>query len=338
MKDIRISDIANLAGVSLATVSRVINTPEKVADSTRERILKIMADNNYVYNAIAGGLANKNTNTIGLIIPTITNPIFALSTDGVQTVAAKRKFSVLLGSTEYTSSREYDLIRLFSEKQVDGIIITGNPLHLESVTYMRKRRIPFIMIWEKTSEMNVSYVTFDNVLAARRVVDYFRLMGHRRISFISGDFESSGRAKRRWLGYKRSLQDGNIPYDDSLVIHTEFSVSGGREAAHNLFNLDNPPTAIFCVTDILAYGAMAAAQDIGLKVGRDISIIGFDDLEMSSAWNPPLTSMRIPALQMGEIAANALIDFVTGKNRTVIQKVLNTELSIRKSVSSVSSM
>lgn len=330
--DITIVEIARLAGVSVATVSRVINNPEKVAEETRVNVLKIMEENNYVYNALAGGLANKNTRTLGLIIPTITNPVFALSTNGIQTEAAREKYSVLLGSTEYSATQEYDLIRLFLEKQVDGIVLTGSPLHSLSVDYMRKRNVPFVMTWEKTRDRDMSFVTFDNASAARQVVDYFISMGHRRIGFISGDFESSGRAKRRWKGYRESLKKAKITYDNRIVVQTEFTVAAGRVAAQKLLHLDNPPTAIFCVTDLLAYGAMAAAQDIGKKVGTEISIIGFDDLEMSAAMNPPLTSLRIPAVKMGEMAAKILIDTISGENTGAFKQILETELVIRQSV------
>jgi DNA-binding LacI/PurR family transcriptional regulator len=156
---VTIVDIANMAGVSQATVSRVLNNPDIVKESTRNRILQLMEENDYVYNALAGAIGNKNTHTLGLIIPTIANPIFALSTDSLGAVAAREKYSILLGSTEYSAAREFDLIRLFLQKQVDGVILTGSPMNEQSIAYLRKKNVPFVVIWEKTEDKGVSYVT-----------------------------------------------------------------------------------------------------------------------------------------------------------------------------------
>lgn len=161
-----------MAGVSQATVSRVLNNPDKVKEATREKVLRIMEENNYVYNALIGGMGKKNTQTLGLIIPTITNPIFALSTEGLRAATIGKKYSLLLGSTEYPAEQEFDLIRLFFEKQVDGIVLTGTPLHEQAIEYIRKRAVPFIIIWEKTTDQDVSYVPFDNARAAKQGVDY----------------------------------------------------------------------------------------------------------------------------------------------------------------------
>lgn len=334
--DITIVDIARMAGVSLATVSRVINTPEKVSPKTRDKVLKIMDEHHYIYNALAGGLVHKNTRTLAILIPTITNPVFALATNGFQKASSLKGYSVLLGSTEYSSAIEYNLIRLFLQKQVDGIAFVGKPLHEQSIDYLQARKVPFVVTWEKIANDTVSFVTFDNTLATRNAVDYLIGLGHRRIGFISGRFAISGRVRKRWLGYEESLAQNGLPYDEQLVAETDFTVEGGRSAAAKLLQLALPPTAICCATDLLAYGAMAAVNDNAKKVGKDISIIGFDDLEMSAVMNPPLTSIRIPAAQMGERAANMLIDTITGKTSGAVRQFLDSELITRKSVSALS--
>lgn len=136
----------------------------------------------------------------------------------------------------------------------------------------------------------------------------------------------------RWMGYRKELEKANIYYDEQLVIQTEFTVTAGRKAVHTLLQLSEPPTAILCGTDILAYGAMVGAKDKLKKIGTDLSIIGFDDLEMSVAMDPPLTSIRIPAIQMGKIAAKLLIDTIEGRNTEVVHNILETELIVRQSV------
>lgn len=331
--DATIVDIARMAGVSLATVSRVLNDPGKVREVTRNRVLRVMEENDYVYNALAGGIGKKNTRTLGLIIPTIANPIFALSTNSLEAAAALKRYSILLGNTEYSAAQEFDLIRLFLEKQVDGIVLSGSPMHEQSIGYLRKKNVPFVVTWEKTEDRDVSFVTFDNATAARKAMKYLISMGHRRIAFISGKFVASGRAKRRWEGYRKELEQANISYDEQLVVQTEFTVAAGREAVHTLLQLSEPPTAILCGTDILAYGAMVGTKDKLKKIGNEVSIVGFDDLEMSVAMDPPLTSIRVPAIQMGKMAANILIDKLEGRNTEVVQKILETELVVRQSVS-----
>ena len=330
--DVTIVDIARIAGVSQATVSRVLNCPHMVKESTRDRVLQVMEENDYVYNALASGIGKKNTRTLGLIIPTIANPVFALSTNGLEAAAALKKYSILLGSTEYSAAQEFNLIRFFMEKQVDGIVLTGSPMHEQSIGYLRKKNVPFVITWEKTEDKDVSYVTFDNAMAARKAIAYLISMGHRRIAFISGSFFASGRARRRWEGYRKELEGANLCYDEQLVIQTEFTVNAGREAVHKLLQLSEPPTAILCGNDILAYGAMVGAKDKLKKVGTELSIIGFDDLEMSVAMDPPLTSVRIPAIQMGKMAANILIDTIEGRNTKVVQNLLETDLIVRQSV------
>jgi len=329
---ITITDIALIAGVSVATVSRVINHPDRVKGNTRRRVQKAMEENNYVYNALAGSLGKSTTRTLGLIIPTITNPIFAVSTQGVQSAAARRGYSLLLGSTEYKPETEYNLVQLYLEKQVDGIVFSGRPLDERSLAYMKSRRIPYLFTWEAVDDIDAPHITFDNKKAARQVVEYFVSMGHRRIGMVAGRFKDTGRAYRRWIGYKDALEQWNIPYDEKLVIQKPYSVASGREATGRLLKMEEPPTAIFCANDILAYGAIAAARDLGRRVGVDLGIIGFDDLEMSAVMDPPLTTVRIPGHEMGTMAADALIDMVEGKKSETVQYVLETDLILRESV------
>lgn len=333
---ITITEIARLSGVSLATVSRVINQPERVKEKTRRRVQQVMEESNYVYNALAGGLSKKATRTLGLIIPTITNPIFAVSTRGVQNAAANRGYSLLLGSTEYGTETEYNLVRLYLEKRVDGIILSGSPLSQRSLSYMKSRGIPYLITWEAFDDDETPYISFNNAKAAKQAVDYFVSMGHRRIAMITGLFEETSRALRRWLGYKESLANCGIPYDESLVMQKDYSVVSGREAAIRLLKMKEPPTAIFCGNDILAYGAMAGAKDSGRQVGVDLGIIGFDDLEMSAVMDPPLTTIRIPGHEMGSMGANALIDIVEGKKPETVQYILETDLILRGSVPQLS--
>ncbi len=328
---ITITELSQILGVSRTTISRVLNKPELVKKETREKILKGLHEHNYVYNALAGGLTKKRTSTIGVMLPTITNPVFALSTKGAQEMAAERGYSILLGSHDYSGDTEMALVRLFQEKRVDGIIFNGYPIKQETVDYLARFQISYLVTWEKPEDRNIPFVAFDNVRSGFNVTNYLLGLGHRRIGMITAYFKSSTRSYKRYLGFRKALEQMNVPYNDNLVIQKDYTVMEGREAAARLFVLPHPPTALVCGNDLLAMGAMAAAKEAGLIVGKDISITGFDDLEMSSTLDPPLTTVRIPAFEMGRKAAEILVDTIEKRTSAAQHYLLDTDLIIRGS-------
>lgn len=328
---ITISEIAKLVGVSTATVSRVLNDSKLVKPETRVKVLQALEEHDYVYNAVAGGLTKKKTSTIGLIIPTITNPVFSISTKGIHEVAKDRGYSMLLGSTDYSYDTEFELITLFHEKRVDGIIFTGAPGNQKSVEFMKRLRIPYLITLEVVRDDDVSFVAFDNIKSGGMVTDYLISLGHRRIGIITGRFSETSRARNRWVGYRQSLINHGIPYDESLVLQEEYTIFAGRRAMKKLLTLPDPPSAVFCGNDILAHGAIASAKEAGQQVGKDISITGFDDIDICEITEPSLTSIRIPGYEMGVRGAHALIDLVEGKLKGPCHYVLETELIKRGS-------
>ncbi|MBN2567985.1 MAG: LacI family DNA-binding transcriptional regulator [Deltaproteobacteria bacterium] len=328
---ITISEIARLTGVSTATVSRVLNDSTLVKPKTKHKVLRALKEHDYVYNAVAGGLTKRRTSTIGLIIPTITNPVFSLSTKGIHEAARERGYSMLLGSTDYSYDKEFELIKLFHEKRVDGIIFTGAPGNSKSLEFMKRLRIPYLITFELVQDDNVSFVSFDNIKSGKMTTDYLISLGHRRIAMISGLFNETSRAYNRWLGYRQSLVNHGITYDESLVMQREYTTAAGKQAMEKLLRNTPPPTAVFCGNDIIASGAIAAVKEAGYQVGKDISIAGFDDLEMCEAIEPALTSIRIPGYEMGSQGAQALIDIIEGKLEAPCHCVLDSELIKRKS-------
>jgi LacI family transcriptional regulator len=328
---ITITELSQLLGVSRTTISRVLNKPELVKKATREKILKGLHEHNYVYNALAGGLTKKRTSIIGVMLPTITNPVFALSTKGIQEVAGERGYSILLGSHDYSGDTEADLVRLFQEQRVDGIIFNGYPIKQATVDYLSRFQVSYLVTWEKPEDPGIPFVAFDNVKSGYNVTRYLLGIGHRRIAMITAYFRSSTRSYKRCLGFKAALEERRVPFDENLVIEKDYTVMEGREAAARLVALPNPPTAIVCGNDLLAMGAMAAAKEAGFEVGKDVSITGFDDLEMSSTLDPPLTTVRIPAFQMGKKAAEILIDTIEKRTTAAQHYLLDTDLIIRGS-------
>ena len=224
-----IRDVARLAEVSTATVSRVINSPEKVSSDTRERVYRAMDVCRYKYNALARGFATKRSHTFGLIIPTITNPIFAESTRGVQDVANEHGYQVILGNSDYQYHKEAKLVDVLRERQVEGLIITTTDLKGEILRDLLEDRFPFVLLYSTVRKGPISAVGVDNFFGGYRATEHLIENNHRRIGMLAGGFNFSDRSFHRWHGYKKCLKDHNIHYDSELVIQSKYSLIGGKE-------------------------------------------------------------------------------------------------------------
>jgi len=317
--------------VSSATVSRVINNPHLVQDSTRERVLKAMEDCGYMTNALARGLTSRRTSTAGVIIPTITNPIFAVFTGGAQEVFQRHGYTLFMGATDYRQDQEARLIRSFMEQQVDGLIITGYERDPGLYEEFFRRNFPFVTTWTIAKGDCVPFIGFDNHRAAYRMTDYLMDLGHHRIGMICGEPDRSDRVKKRLEGYRQCLEDRGIPFAQELVIQRPYTFVDGKEAVWRMMALIPPPTAFFCANDILAIGAVHGIQEHGLVVPADISVAGFDDLGFASHLSPPLTTVRVPAREMGRRAAEALLEAIREGTSVAARYVLDTDIIIRKS-------
>ena len=323
-------EIANLGNVSISTVSRALYNPSLVKKETRDRILQIAKDNNYVLNEMARGLVTHKSNSIGLLIPTITHSIFAMSTRGIQDYAESRGYQIIYGNTNYESEKEFDLVQNFQKRRIEGIVLTGLPKMEKTIAVLREAAIPFVVTWETVEDSNINMVSFDNFTSSYEATELLINLGHQRIAMIPGVFSVSERAFRRWKGYKKCLEDHGIQYDANLVIEKMYSFYNGKEAMTSL--LKQQPTAVFCGTDVTAVGALHAIHNAGLRVPDDISVIGYDDSEYAAFTYPPLTTVRIPSYEMGELAAKVLLELITGNSDRVQRYVLDTELVMRQSV------
>lgn len=330
-----IRDVARRAKVSVATVSRVLNSPSRVRLKTREKVLKAMEQCHYVYNALAGSLSARKTTMLGVLIPTITNPIFAMVTKGIQDYAALDGYSILLGNTDYHEENEIQLINLFQEKRIDGVIFNGPWRSAPLILRMKNANLPFVITWQKVKDKHVSFVAFDNFWSAYRIVEYLIGLGHRRIGMIAGKFSVSERALMRWQAYRKCLGDKGFPYDPNLVLERGYSFPEGSEAMGRLLSLPSPPSAVFCGNDVLAIGAMVEAKKRGLRIPGDLSVVGFDDMEISAFYDPPLTTVAVPAYEMGRMAAKILIENIRGESRAPQQHVLEANLIVRGSTGKI---
>lgn len=326
-----IRDVARKARVSVATVSRVLNSPSRVRQDTREKVRRAMKQCHYVYNALAGSLSARKTAMLGVVVPTITNPIFAMVTKGIQDYAARNGYSTLVGNTDYKEENERRLINLFQEKRIDGVIFNGPWRSAPLILGMKNARLPFVITWQKVKDKDVDFVAFDNFRSAYASIEHLVGLGHRRIGMIAGRFDVSERALMRWKAYRKCLAENGLPYDRRLVLEKEYSFTEGRQGMGQLLGLSSPPTGVFCGNDVLAVGAIVEAKERGLKIPRDLSVVGFDDMEISAYYDPPLTTVAVPGYEMGRTAAKVLIENIRGESRLPQQYVLEAKLIVRGS-------
>jgi LacI family transcriptional regulator len=327
--------IAREAGVSIATVSRALRRPDAVSAETRERILALVARHRYVPDALAASFSSRRTGLVGLIVPTISNSIYAAFTEAVQNrlQAAGRK--LLIANTNYSASLESEIVHKLVESRVEGVIFTGCRRDVVLYELLQHYRIPFVVTWSTSEDPSVPAISFDNFAAAKAATKVLIDLGHRRIGLICGESAVNDRAQQRIAGFRAGLEEAAVAFDSGLVAERPFEVSEGAAAAETIMGSERPPTALFCANDIQALGALFACQRMGLAVPRQVSIIGFDDLPMTRVANPPLATVRVPAQEMGEAAAGALVRAVD-LGEPVQSRALDATVVVRDSIAAPS--
>ena len=332
MGEISMREVAAVAGVSVATVSRTFQMPDQVLPATRDKVLKAAESLGYVYNAAVGDFTGKRSTVLGILVPKIGTSLFGSTLAAIQEAATRKGFSVILGCTDYNHELERRLLKQFQERRLGAVILTGFTHKNEGMVHeMIDFGLPCMVIWEKLESSQISYVGFDNRKAAFTATSHLLDMGHRRIGMIAGPFSLVGRVNKRLIGYRDALEKWGVPYDPDLVIERFPNLIEGRASADSLLSMDNPPTGIFAASDILAIGAMQAISERGLNVPRDISVVGFDDIEFAAFMNPPLSSVRVDAVQIGRLAVEIAIEMATDSARIVRQYCLDTDLILRGS-------
>ncbi|RJR50875.1 MAG: LacI family transcriptional regulator [Desulfobacteraceae bacterium] len=326
-----IRDVARVADVSTATVSRVINSPEAVRAETRDRVQRAMDVCRYKYNALARGFVTKQSHILGLIIPTITNPIFAESTRGVQDFANEMGYQVILANSDYESEKEERLVEVLREKQVEGLMITTTNLEGGILKSLIEDGFPFVLLYSTVRRGPMSAVGVDNFSGGYTAAEHLIRLGHRRIAMLAGGFSFSDKSYHRWHGYRRCLKDHRIPYDPALTLQTQYTLSSGKDAIKTLLSVSDPPTAVFCSNDFIALGAMQGARELGVRIPHELSVVGFDDMEISSFISPGLTTIRQPAYDMGKLGTELLFRLISKEVKRPVHRMLETTLVVRGS-------
>jgi LacI family transcriptional regulator len=308
-----IKDVARQAGVSIATVSRAINRPETVGKTVVARVREAIAMLDYVPDRAARSLVSRRFDAIGAIVPTIDNAIFAKGFQSLQSRLNESGYGLLLTSTEYDDKRELLALQSLIEHGVDGIVLVGTAHSPAAMRLLAQRKVPYVNTWTYDRTLAAPCIGFDNRAAMERLAHYLADLGHVRIAMIAGVTRHNDRAAERVAGVRDALRTRGVMVPDDWLIERPYTIADGRQAAAKLLGSAPRPTALICGNDILAFGALFECQDRGLRVPADISVAGFDDVDLASQVSPALTTMRVPALEMGRAAADYLVQRHAGR-------------------------
>jgi len=326
-----LADVARAAGVSTATVSRCLNFPDRVLGETRMRVMAAVARLGYAPNFSARALAAKRTNTMGAVIPTMDNAIFARGLQAFQEELGRHGQTLLVASSGYDETLEEEQIRALVARGADALLLIGHHRHPRVDAFLKARNVPVLVAWAYRAGSVHSCIGFDNAHAmaglARRVLSF----GHRRIGMISADTGSNDRARDRVTGARQALAEAGLPDDALVLIETEYGIETGAAALRTLMALPDRPTVVLCGNDVLGIGAVQAAKQMGLRVPEDVSITGFDDIELATLSDPALTTVHVPHREMGRSAAAMLVRMVADKTNPDSVE-LSTDLRIRRSL------
>jgi len=330
---VTMSDVARQAGVSLMTVSRVINNKGDVSSETRQRILEIIASLGYRPSAIARSLATKETCTIGLVVPDVTNPFFADITRGVEHLAYSEGYHVFLCNTEEDPLRELTVIQSLEEKCVDGLILCSSRLEEERLVDVLANLPAVVLInrrLHQTGEDIFDSVILDDERGGWLATHHLIQSGHQRIGFLAGPLASYSGAGRR-KGYLAAMEEAGISHATGWMSNCQPSVEGGYKATRSLLAIYPQLTALFCFNDLVAMGALQACDELKRRVPQDLAIVGHDDIPLAALVSPALTTCRVPRFELGTMAVNALLERFQDCPGGCQQSILQPELVIRES-------
>ena len=314
-KRVNQADIARAAGVSTATVSRALNGTGIVTDEARRRIDAAVQELGYMPHGAARALASRRSHTVGAVIPTLASAIFAAGIDAFEQRLNEAGLTLLLALSNYDVEAETLKVRRLLERGVDAIALVGNA-HGPQVHQMISRAgVPYVHTWAWNPRSEHPHVGFSNFEASRKVAHYLAKLGHTRFAMIAGITADNDRAAERVAGTRQGLAECGLSLDGGRIVETPYTHSAAREAFRALMATDGPvPTALVCGNDVLATGALLEAKAHGLAVPEEISLVGFDDLPLAAHLDPPLTTISVPAADMGCGAAEALIEALSGRN------------------------
>lgn len=339
MLKVTIKDVAKRAGVSIATVSRVLNGKDRFSKATKEKVLRAVEGLNYFPDHTAKAMINKSTRSIGLIVPQLSNEYWAILSENIQDELWQRGYTVIICSTNHQLEKETAYLRMMVERRVDGIIIGSSAVTLRNsndyshIEDIKKYSIPLVSL--DTQIPGIKCVVGDHLQGSFDATEHLIRLGHRNIAYIGGPAVSI----ERELGFRKAMMLSGLEVNDSLVVldYAQSSDFGGT-AVEKLCQSGVPFDAVFCGNDLIALGAMKALENRGLQVPQDTAVIGYDDITLASLVKPGLTTVRQPLRRMGQELIHLLLDeehILDGARTSPKKVVLPTELVVRESCGAV---
>ena len=327
---VRLSDVAAQAGCSTATVSRVLNRPEGVNRELRLRVDAAVRELGYLRNGAAGALRSRRTRTIGAVIPTLDHAIYARLLAALQGFTSEHGYSLLVTTSGFEIEQELRQARLLVERGAEGLVLVGHSHSPDLYAALERHGIPSVNTYSYLPNSRHASIGFDNRAASRQMADYLLDLGHRDFALIVGYRKDNDRVKDRVDGALEAIAGRGISTGHTLIVEEPYSIEGGREGLRRIVAASRRPTALICGSDVLAFGAIIECDSKGIAVPRELSIAGFDDLEFAAHLRPPLTTIRVPAAEMGRRAGEFLLAKIAGQPHAP-HYPLETSLILRQS-------
>lgn len=326
-----IYDVAREAGVSMATVSRVVNGNPNVKPTTRKKVLEAIERLGYRPNAVARGLASKRTTTVGVIIPDISNTFFAELARGIEDIATMYKYNIILCNSDQNKEKEIHLINTLLEKQVDGIVFMGGQITEEHVEEFKRAPVPIVLSATIDQKKEFPSVNINYEQAAYDAVKFLIEKGHTTIGMLTGSLEDPVNGYQKYAGYRRALDEAKVDFCEENIIVGDYTYDSGIEAMEKFLTLANKPTAIFAGTDEMALGIIHGAQDKGFNVPGDIEVVGFDNTRLAAMVRPTLTTVVQPMYDIGAVSMRLLTKYMNKEEVTDEVVLLPHRIEFRQS-------
>ena len=334
---VTLKDVASKVGVHSSTVSRVLNpaTKDMVTEEIANKILSTVAEMGYRPNTFAQSLKTNRSYTVGVMVPDLTNPSFALIIKGIDNMLEAHGYSVIVANTYNLEEKQKSTLEKFRERHVDGLIIATAKRKEELIDDCIREGTPFVQAVRASENINVCSVVSDELIGGNMVISHLAHLGHKEIAYIAGpQFISTGFA--RYQGFLQGMMNAGLDIDQELTVFCDtFSEEEGRNAASKLLALDKKITAVYVGNDIMAPGVYDELEARGIKCGKDISIVGFDDMPFANKFNPPLTTVHTPMVNIGTEAARILIDKINDNDIPARTIKLKPDLIVRNSTGPV---
>ena len=328
---VTIYDVAREANVSMATVSRVVNGNQNVKPATRKKVLEVIERLEYRPNAVARGLASKKTTSVGVIIPDISNNLYAELTRGIEDIATMYRYNIILSNSDQNEAKELELLDTMLGKQVDGIVMMSDHVTEKIARAIRQSPVPVVLAGSMINDSSIPTVNIDYFQAALDAIQLFINKGHKEIAFVSGPLEFTINGEHKLGAYKQALQQANIEVNDQLIDATDGTYDEALLSWGSFVQKGHVPTAIFAGSDEIALGVIHAVQDAGKRVPEDVEVISFENSKLARMVRPQLTSVALPLYDIGAVSMRLLTKLLNKEEVTDKNVILPYRIETRKS-------